>query len=593
MKNVARYCGFALLCLVATICIQALSWSTHGIAAGFNQNSAKPVQQLLSFSGDVKEAWVTQFSLGKRLFLSGYPGIVMAIDRARNIYVTGSIESATAGYDYITLKFTAEGVLEWSARYDGPAHRDDWALANAVDDAGNVYVTGTSMESRTGYNASDCATVKYNASGVMQWAASYNAPGISGDIAEDLTLDGLGNVCITGSSVIYDSLRHTPKEEDYLTIKYNASGAEQWVVKHNGGANLFDYAFKVAVDATGNIYVAGETDYNYFIQGITQKVFYTTVKYNAEGVQQWVVNTNQHNSAGGPLTGFVLDGQNNVYLAGAKMGINLQADFLTIKYNGDGVEQWRASYASPDNKSDYITDLAVDGSGNVYVTGSSGKLSDNAFVTIKYNSSGVEQWHTRYRGSGNLNDNPSAVVVDGSGGVYVTGSSFIWSSTTGTNYATVKYTTDGVEEWVALYTSPQKTDYIATGLVVDDRGRVYVTGRTNESQGSFATTIKYIQNPVSVEEKKPAQPSTCWLAQSYPNPFNPVTKIRYSLPSAQDVTLKVYDLHGKEIATLVNARQAAGEHSLNFDASRFASGVYFYKLTAGAFNETKKMLFVK
>ncbi len=83
------------------------------------------------------------------------------------------------------------------------------------------------------------------------------------------------------------------------------------------------------------------------------------------------------------------------------------------------------------------------------------------------------------------------------------------------------------------------------------------------------------------------------LAQNYPNPFNPTTTIRYQIPTAETVSLKVYDVLGKEVATLVNGRQEAGSYTVPFNAARLASGVYFYRLQAGGFVETKKMLLVK
>jgi hypothetical protein len=83
------------------------------------------------------------------------------------------------------------------------------------------------------------------------------------------------------------------------------------------------------------------------------------------------------------------------------------------------------------------------------------------------------------------------------------------------------------------------------------------------------------------------------LAQNYPNPFNPSTTIRYQLPQDGMVTLKVYDILGSEVATLVNEQKAAGRFEVNFDASRLASGVYIYKITSGGYVSSKKMLLVK
>lgn len=83
------------------------------------------------------------------------------------------------------------------------------------------------------------------------------------------------------------------------------------------------------------------------------------------------------------------------------------------------------------------------------------------------------------------------------------------------------------------------------------------------------------------------------LEQNYPNPFNPSTRITFSIKDAGFVSLKVYDLLGREVATLVNERRAAGIYDVNFNAANFGSGVYFYTLSSGGFSQTKKMLFVK
>ena len=83
------------------------------------------------------------------------------------------------------------------------------------------------------------------------------------------------------------------------------------------------------------------------------------------------------------------------------------------------------------------------------------------------------------------------------------------------------------------------------------------------------------------------------LAQNYPNPFNPSTVIRYSVSSAQLVTLKIYDVLGREVKTLVNEERPSGSYEIEFNASNFSSGIYFYQLTAGDFRETKKMILLR
>ena len=88
-------------------------------------------------------------------------------------------------------------------------------------------------------------------------------------------------------------------------------------------------------------------------------------------------------------------------------------------------------------------------------------------------------------------------------------------------------------------------------------------------------------------------PTVYDLAQNFPNPFNPSTTIRYQIPQDGIVTLKIYDILGSEVATLVNEQKAAGKYEINFNASNFASGVYIYKIQAGSFNSSKKLMLLK
>jgi hypothetical protein len=98
--------------------------------------------------------------------------------------------------------------------------------------------------------------------------------------------------------------------------------------------------------------------------------------------------------------------------------------------------------------------------------------------------------------------------------------------------------------------------------------------------------------PLSVEDEANT-PKEFTLAQNYPNPFNPATVINYQLPSNNHVTLKVYDLLGKEVVTLINQEQQAGKYSVQMNGEKLSSGIYFYKLQAGNFVEVKKMTLLK
>jgi hypothetical protein len=100
-------------------------------------------------------------------------------------------------------------------------------------------------------------------------------------------------------------------------------------------------------------------------------------------------------------------------------------------------------------------------------------------------------------------------------------------------------------------------------------------------------------NPVAIDPINQNVPSEFRLEQNYPNPFNPTTTIKYALPQASHVTLKIYDMLGNEVMSVVNGYQTVGNYVETINASSLSSGVYFYKLTAGDFTDSKKMSVVK
>ena len=95
------------------------------------------------------------------------------------------------------------------------------------------------------------------------------------------------------------------------------------------------------------------------------------------------------------------------------------------------------------------------------------------------------------------------------------------------------------------------------------------------------------------DENNKTIPSRLPVVQNYPNPFNPSTNIRYEVNSAEFVSLKVYDVLGNKVATLIHEEMAPGSYDITFDASRLSSGIYFYTLHAGSFVQTKKMILIK
>jgi hypothetical protein len=113
------------------------------------------------------------------------------------------------------------------------------------------------------------------------------------------------------------------------------------------------------------------------------------------------------------------------------------------------------------------------------------------------------------------------------------------------------------------------------------------------SECAWIYNIVQIDPPLSVDDPAARIVENYRLEQNFPNPFNPTTRISFNLVKSQDVKLVVYNLLGEEIAVLLNEGKAAGEHTVNFDASQLSSGLYFYTLSSADFQETRKMVLMR
>lgn len=538
--------------------------------------------QDISYPQNVTEEWVARFT-GEGGLRSDQ-AFDIAVDNSGNIYVTGGSDVDGQSFDYATIKYSSGGVELWVAKYNGHDDRIDIASAISLDDAGNVYVTGHSRAIEGGIEHVDYLTIKYNSDGIEQWVARYDGPADRGfDAAESIVVDNDGNVYVTGRSAGIGT------DMDYATIKYNSNGIEQWAARYNGIEQGDDQAIALAVDNDGNVLVTG------FSQQDTASTTrdYVTIKYTSNGQEQWIA---VYSTPGDDEpSDMVVDNTGNVYVTGKSSAVVTGEDYLTVKYNSNGEEQWVARYTGLNtSQSDRGKALTVDDNGNVYVTGGSfggvaGGFSD--YATIKYNSDGTQQWAARYSYPVAGIDEATSIAIDNDGNVYVGGYS---QSETHYDFATVKYNSNGEEQWVARYNGSANLNDIIAGIAIDAENNVLVTG-TGNFTGTFEdyVTIKYSQKTSSVQTISSEIPDKFMLSQNYPNPFNPTTKISWQAPAGSTQTLKVYDILGNEIAILVDEYRPAGTYEIEFNVSGLASGIYYYQLRAGSFVETKKMILLR
>jgi predicted secreted protein len=415
-------------------------------------------------------------SRGNQLWVARYNGPgnnmddanALAVDEAGNVYVTGGSRGDRGNgirEDYATVKYDSNGSELWVARYGGPGDGDNTATALAIDGEGNVYITG---QSNGPGGDLDFATVKYDHEGREQWVARYNGPGNNVDGADALAVDGEGNVYVTGNS------RGNKEHDDYATIKYDTNGNQLWVARYDDGSPT-----ALAVDRAGNIYVTGFSRANNDLNG------YLTIKYDNAGNQLWTAAYNFPGSGDHVAYGIAVDSEGNVCVTGRSFGEKY--DYTTVKYDSQGKELWAARYDGSGNRSDQSTSLDFDAGGSVYVTGrSDNENGDRDYATLKYDSDGRLLWEARYSGLDNGDNMAEALAVDAHGNVCVAGRS--QGNTGGWDYATVKYDSNGKQLWAARYNGPGNSLDRATSLAIDSEGNIYVTGSSGGNVGAPITS---------------------------------------------------------------------------------------------------------
>jgi uncharacterized delta-60 repeat protein len=346
------------------------------------------------------------------------------------------------------------GGAGWIATLGGA--NSDYGQGIAVDSSGNCYVAGYTIS--TGAGQQDALITKYNASGTIQWQRVLG--GTNGDISYGIAVDSSGNCYVTGYT-----LSAGAGGQDALIAKYDTSGTIQWQRVLGGVSG--DLGYGIAVDSSGNCYVTGNTDSTG--AGVNDVLI---AKYDTSGTIQW--QRVLGGTSGEQGFGIAVDSSGNCYVTGTTSSTGAGGtDALITKYDTSGTIQWQRVLGG--TNTDYGQSIAVDSTGNCYVTGytnSAGAGGVDVLVT-KYDTSGTIQWQRVLGTTGQ--DIGHGISVDTSGNCYVTG----YTDSAGAGSADViiaKYDTSGTIQWQRVLggTSGEQ----GLGIAVDSSGNCYVTGYT-------------------------------------------------------------------------------------------------------------------
>lgn len=427
--------------------------------------------------------------------------------------------------------YSQNGAPVWTNTFDGSS--DDEAYSMALDKSGNVFVTGISTGTNRFFHTTTVAyantgtalwtnnyfsatngvaiaiaiaadshgkvvlagttddtngasylTVAYSAAGTPLWTNLY-APLVSSNaaVANALTMDSTGNVFVTG----YGYSNATNRLESCFTLAYSPTGVPLWTNHYDGPAGGDSYAQAIVADKNGNVFVTG---YSNDTNGGFE---YATIAYSNAGLPLW---TNQYSRMRHGIDepkAIAVDGNGNVFVTGKSIGISGNSDYATFAYSSTGTPLWTNFYSSPFYGDSVGMALAVGANGNVFVTGNSAGLSGwDDYLTIAYSGAGVPLWTNRF--DGGAYDDAISIALDNLGHVFVTGDSINYDFY---DYVTIAYSPDGIPLLTNRFDGVMGRDDYPSSVGVDQNGNVFVTGFStapdpHNSSGSFDyATIKY------------------------------------------------------------------------------------------------------
>lgn len=349
-----------------------------------------------------------------------YP-VALSADAAGNVYITGGSTGEGTATDFVTIKYSPAGNMEWAQRYASEGGLFDQPYSMAVDDFGNVYVTGAAAHYVTYNSGSDWITIKYNTNGKQVWIQGYD-DGITDDRGTALSIDELGNVYAAGQC-------RGPSYHIGI-IKYDSAGTKQWITKYDGEKQSDDRISMIKPGGDGNICVTGYSS--------EKNTDILTMKLNTEGEILWKKSFSSPENSFEEAASLITDNSGNIYvlgLTGPKLDKKLRC---IIKYNSSGEQQWSIISQKFVSRNIGEVSMTLDKNGSLLVTGSSliSATAPTEMVIDCFSPEGILKWQAGFSEE-NAIPVSGPVTTDDNGNIFITG--YITQKQGFANYCTVKF----------------------------------------------------------------------------------------------------------------------------------------------------------